>query len=515
MKFHRLLAGTAVAALMASNASALSISLAATSPSAPGPGGAALVASDLIEAPIVLAQERPQNVVANAGTFALNVTTNNVIASANNYFIVLEILNGTFATQVDADDLINGTGGTATVFNGTTVQFDGANRTGEVGDSSVRFLSSATTGGDNFSIVFDSTATCAGPLNFRVTLSTESNTAIEQGVVTLATPAATCVDAYQVTVASDETGPFDSLLVATAFQNFNTAVDSRSVGLASSNANNGGINDDADEATIGNISIAFDPTNTGAPRPVFPTLLAAEDVATGFLAGVPAEIGVVSLTVAVDSSTGVQGVGLRAAGGATNALTAGSASFTYDPAAIGPNVAAIEIDVTGSDTLQEIQPTATAGTVSFTGAAAGLATENITRANGGLLDKLQYAGSQCGTFDWVGDGTVTRRNVFRVTNFANSQTDGIFASMTNSSAGLPNATLPINGTVTVSGAEMSFTDVELTSVFGNYGRADFAFNFIGATSSLDCDRLQSSPVSSVVTGFGNGTGNAEYGDGDD
>lgn len=511
MKFHRLLAGTAVAALMASNASALSIALVGASPSAPGPGGAALVAADLIEAPVVIAIENSHAVVANAGTFAITATTNNPIASANNYFVDLEILNGAFATQVDADDLINGT----TTFNGTTVQFNGANRTGEVGDTSVRFLSSAVAGGTTFSIVFDATATCTGPLNFRLTFSTELNTAIEQGVVTLAAPAATCVDAYQVTVATDETGPFDSILVATAFSNFNTTIDSRSVGLASSNLNNAGINDDADEATIGNVSIAFDPTNTGAPRPVFPTLLSAEAVGAGFLLGAAPEIGLVTMTVGVDSSAGVQGVGLRAAGGATNALTNNAATFTYDPVAIGANVGALEIDVDGTTTLQEIQPSITGGTVSFAGLASTFATEAILRPNGGLLDKLQYPGTQCGTFDWVGDGTQTRRNVFRVTNFANSQTDGIFASMSNSSAGLANATMPIQSTVTVMGAEMSFTDVELTSVFGNYGRADFAFNYIGATSALDCDRLQSSPVSSVVTGFGNGTGTVPNGDGDD
>jgi len=502
MKFHRLLAGTAVAALMATNASALSIALTATSPGAPGPGGAALTTTGLIDAPVFLAQERPQNVVANAGTFNLTVTTNNAIANANNYFVVLEVLNGQFGTQVAADDLQNGT----TVFNGTTVQFDGADRTGEVGDSSVRFLSSAVAGGTDFSLVFDATATCAGPLNFRVTLSTEVNTAIEEGVVVLPAAAATCVDAYRVTIASDE-ATFDSVLTAPLFNTFNAAV-GNGVGAA-------GL-DDTDEAVVGNISVAFDPTNTGGVRQIFPTLLAAEDTTTGSLVGAATEINVVTITTNVNSTAGVQGIQQAAAGGATNAIDgSGNATFAFNPTAFGTNVAGIEVEIDGTTTLQPTQPTVTSAVVSFTAGAAGLANESAVLPNGGRLDLLQYAGATCGTFDWVGDGTVTRRNVFRVTNFANSVTDGIFASMSNSSAGLPPATASIASNVTVSGAEMSFTDVDLTAVFGNYGRADFAFNFIGATSSLDCDRLQSSPVASVVTGFGNGTGNAEYGDGDD
>lgn len=498
MKFHRLLAGTAVAALMATNASALDIELE--------------VGTALVDGTVFLAAERNATAAAIPGSFEVIVNTNNPIASANNYFITLDIINGEFAADVDATDLLNGTGRNtqATLFNGTTIQFDGSDRTGEDGDTSVRFLSSAQTGGDDFSIQFEALANCAGPLNFRVTLTTEAGTPIEEGVDTLGTttvpaPAAICVDAYlaQVVTDVDQFGNNDSVLRAPAFATFVTPV-----------ASPVGIGDDSDEANVGVINVLYDwtrPLGTGA-RTIFPDLGAAEDITSGALAADATDIGVLTFTIELDNTVGVQGVSLRAAGGTPLTLDAnGRRTLQFNPTTIGTNLAGIEVDLLGNVTLQETQPSVRAGgTMTFTGNAATLTTDSIAAAD---LDFLQYAGARCGTFDWVGDGTLTRRNVFRVTNFANAVTDGIFATMTNSSAGMAASTRSIASNVVVNGAELSFTDQDLTAVFGNYGRADFNFNFIGATSSLDCDRLQSSPVDSIVTGFGNGTG--VFNDGDD
>ena len=512
MKFHRLLAGTAVAALMAGNASALSLSLLERSPRTPGGVNVVLSDSEVVGRmpnpgmSVLLSEESNTADRALAGTFSLRVTTENAIASSDNYLITLNIDNGEFATQVDGTDLVNG----STLFSGTTIEFQGGQttgrtRTGRVGDSSVSFLSSASDGQTTFSIVFDVVATCRGPLNFTVEFTTEMGTPIEEGRATLPVAAAVCVDTFETTVSTDilAGGVNDSILRAPDFQTLNTAIGSPYG------------NDSATEANVGTVSIEFDPTGaTSGSRQIFPSLLAAEDHLTGGIAGDAADIDTISLTIDLDNTVGVDGVAARAQGGTPTQLNAdGVGTIMINPTRIGADVGGVEVDIDGTVTLLPVQPVVTEGTVSYTGTALGLAAEAVLRPNQGLLDRLNYDGEQCGTFDWVGDSTRTRRNVFRITNFANSQSDGIFATMTNSSAGLASTTRPISGRVTVSGREMSFTDVQLTDAFGNYGRADFSFNFIGATNTLDCDRLQSSPVSSVVTAFGNNS--RDFGDGDD
>jgi hypothetical protein len=507
MKFRKLLAGTALAALMGSNAHALSISLLADASNAPGPDTTTVqAAADVIEAPVFIASETNlADGTQNNGRFVIGVTTNNTIANANNYLITLAVTGGTIDTQADGSDLLNGTGAgpapapQAVTFTGTTVQFDGADRTGEVGDSSVRFLASSTSTGNNFGIVVDVNQTCAGPLNFTLTLTTESGTPIEEGTVSLAAPAAQCVDAYQMQVNNDqfELGGGDSeLLAATSFATLNAAVPAP-----------GGLpNDTATEATVGVVDYVFNPLGVPAGN-LFASLADAEDGATSIVDD-PTQISAVRLTVGVDSTVGVRGIGQRAVGGATTPLTAGAATFNVVPAA---PTSGIEVQLTGTDSLLPTTPTVTDSRVSFVNAA--LAPESAVFRFGPVLDILNYEGDTCGTFDWVGDNTTTRRNVFRATNFGDAANQGVFATMTNSSAGLANDTVRLSGLV-VSGPEMSFTDEQLTAAFGAYGRADFLFNFITATN-VDCDRLMASPVDAIVTSFGNNAVTGGGTDGDD
>ena len=487
MKFHRLLAGTAVAALMANNASALDVALTI------GGDDTAFIAS-----PVFLALEADHTGFGDAGSFALQVSTESAII-AGNYLITLRIQNGTFGTDVSTNDLISG----STVFAGKNIDFTsgdggagGSPRPGEAGDSSVSFFAGVVTGGTDFSINFDATANCAGPLNFSVSIETEFGRSIEEGVASLnpQMPAATCVDALAATVRSDA-GTNDSSLLAPEFSAFD--------------ADRG---DTPIEAVIGNLRIVSDPSRPPgtSPRVIYGSLKDAEDDTGGLALGNgtgSTVIDAVSATIAFDSTIGIAGVKFQGDTDVTELDDEGSATITNS----GSNDNIVVV-IDGTTTLIETQPSITAGTMTFSDVR--LTAESVARPNGGLLDELQYVGADCGTFDWVGDSTTTRRNVFRVTNFADSQTNGIFATMTNSSAGLASTTMPINEGVTVYNSEMSFTDELLTDTFGEYGRADFSFNFIGATTAtLDCDRLQSSPVSSVVTAFGNDSG--DFGDGDD
>ena len=151
-------------------------------------------------------------------------------------------------------------------------------------------------------------------------------------------------------------------------------------------------------------------------------------------------------------------------------------------------------------------------TLNYTDPAQGLTDEPIQLVAGGVLDLINYEAGMCGNFDWVGDSSLSRRNVWRVTGTNRSRTFGTFASMTNSSAGLPAQTRQISPVMTPT--EMLITDSTLTAAFGNFGRADFTFSFAGDLTGFDCDRLQTSPAAAIVTDFGNGTGNLGQ-DGDD
>ena len=490
MKFRKLLAGTAVAALMVGNAHALDVALGDT-------GAMGTVAATAIEAPVQLALEADLTDTANNGTFVLDVTTVSSIASANNYIIGVSVSGGSFATQVAAADLLNGDGTTPTVFNGTTVQFDGSDRTGEIGDTSVRFLSSATQGGTDFRVEIDAAADCTSPLTFTVSLQTEAGTPIEEGVATLAAPAVTCVNAFSASVASDVVaGANDSELLSPDFDTFNATI--------SQPASVGGGTDTATVANLGVVTLVGDPGMTGLP--IFPSLADAEDSTMGALdtANPQNEINEVELSVSVSSAAGIEG--FAELGGMTNALTGTSVTFDFNPAA---EASGIQVEIEGSTTVQPQTPTVTAGTISFANAALDDG-EAIVLTNGGALDDLNYEGDECGTFDWVGDSTTSRRNVFRATNFEDANVQGVFATMANSSAGMPPATAMVTPIETDS--ELLITDAQLTAAFGEFGRADFSFSFISATD-VDCDRLQTSPAATIVTGFGNGTG--LFGDGDD
>lgn len=527
MQFRKLLAGTAVAALMASPAFALSVTLAGANAAvnAPGTGGAALTALDIIENSVNVANETNTSAtaVANSGTYILLVRSDNVIPVANNYLITVDVTGGSFNTQVAGDDLQQPAAAAIPAnpnsapdpinFTGTTIQFDGTNRTGEVNDTQVRFLASIQNQADSgnaFAIAVDAQLTCATNLNFAVTLRTEAGNAIEQGTVSLpaTAPAARCVDAFRTDLNADtrEVGNFDSELLANNnFQQLNPAV-----------AAPGALpNDTGTEGTIGVFEAVYNPA--GVAGPIFSSLRDAEDNLPALTGVIGIDITSVRANVSFDQTAGIVGVRQRGAGGAANALTGNTAAVTLDPAGQYTGLAVV---LNGTTTVLPTQPTLVglgAGQpftlVDF--ANADLLDQPATLPFGNDLDELNYEGDVCGTFDWVGDSTTSRRNVFRATGFANAPTQGIFATITNSSAGRANATLRMPTTAyTVSNSELSFTDAGLTALFGNFGRADFSFNFITATS-VDCDRLQTSPAAAIVTDFGNGTGNTPFGDGDD
>ncbi len=515
MKFRKLLAGTAVAALMAGNAAALDVELGDT---ANQPVTGTNIATAIV-GPVGLALEG-NNVTtagANAGLFVLDVRTDADIAAAGNYIIGVRVIGGEFARNIVADDLLDGEGdgpsGNAIDFSGTTVQFDGSDRTGEAGDDAVRFLSSATTGGSDFRVAVPVVTDCTTPVTFQVSLRTEAGTPIEEGSAFLVDSigamqqrenAVTCVEAFRATIATDVLpGPAptdqDSFLtVASDFEDFSTATDQPL-----------GSNDTATEASIGTITLAGDPSNSGLA--IYANLSDAGTGGAGALDTVNPfnEVNDVEFTVTVDQTDGIEGININGANQVDFDAAAPANALDYTAAGLAANVSEIRIEITGGETVEPTQPVASSATVDFSNV--GLTDEVVVLPNGGALDTLNYEGGECGNFDWVGDTSATRRNVFRVTNFADAVAQGVFATMTNSSAGVTAGTERITPAETDS--ELVITDATLTAAFGNYGRADFTFLFVTADdTTLDCDRLMSSPAASIVTPFGNGTGLGQDGD---
>lgn len=506
MKFRKLLAGAAVAALTAGTASALDLTLENN-----GAGGTTTIG---------LANEGNNIAASDTVTQIVRVTTDAPIAAANNYLVTITVTGGgSFGRNVVGADL--GIVGSAVTFNGTNVQFDGSDRTGEEGDKSVRFLGSASVSGSNFLINVPIKTDCSGPVSITVTLATEAGTAIEEGTATLATgtgPTAVsrnsiaCVEAYSASIATDDTATAnDSVVtVASLFRNFLTTVTAPAAA--------GGAADTATVATLGTTTVTFDPTNaTAAGGAVAGGQIFANLGDVGGAGPLPiTPLADAEFTLTTSSRTGIASLDTGAFASAT--ATSVAIDNTVAGTVTGNNtVAPIIATLTGTATVaQPTTVTASAATLNYTSAAQGLTDEAIALVNSGVLDLINYQAGICGTFDWVGDANTTRRNVWRVTGAPSSVANGVFASMTNSSAGVAASTRQITPAVSTA-QEIIITDAELTTAFGNFGRADFSFSFAGDLSGFDCDRLQSSPAASIVTPFGNGTAGTPgaNGDGDD
>lgn len=484
MKFRKLLAGAAVAALTAGSASALDLTIADN-------GAGAML-------PIGLANEGNNLPAADTVEQILQVTTDANIAAANNYLITVNVIGGSFGRNVVGTDLINQT----VNFTGTNVQFDGSDRTGEEGDTSVRFLASNTTAGNTFQIRMPVKTDCAAPVTFNITLTTEAGTPVEEGFVTLRAGTAptspeinsiVCVEAYSASIASDEAVNDSIVTVASMFTAFDATVPG----------------DTATVGTLGNVVVTFDPGMTLAMGGV----LAGSDIyanlgdvgGAGPLAPVPTADAEYTLTTS--SRAGIASLN----GGAFSSAT--DTNTTIDTP-LGAATTPITATLTGAMAVtQPTTVTASSATLNYTDAAQGLTDEPIILVNNGILDLINYEAGMCGNFDWVGDATLSRRNVWRVTGAPNARNFGTFASISNSSAGVVAQTRQLSPILTPS--EILITDAVLTAAFGNFGRADFTFSFAGDLTGFDCDRLQTSPAAAIVTDFGNGTGNTPNGDGDD
>lgn len=514
MSTRKLLISAAAAALMAGSAAALTVTQGDAGGAAfPGVTGATPLPGTAFTAAAVVAEEAT---LAATGSdmqiFELTVTSTGSFAASENYFVDLVISGGTFAATQTGSEVTNGdTTGTGITISGSSVQIAGQAQTGQVGENAVRYLvSNSPTAGDSFGIEVPVTFSgCPNDLSFTVSIETTGGVTFEEGTVSLATPALTCGNAYLGSIASDVVaGANDSVLTSPDFDTWaatsTSSVDDASDGLTAAPA------DTATSASLGVVTVAFDPAAL-TPAGGFLTSLDASSLP---LTGLAAEVVSADFDVNVTTPAGIVDAGLLEGPEADVAFVAGVASLSdLVPGVLTTldHIDNITLDVDGTTQIAQQPVTTTNGTLVF-GAALGIvADEPIADAT---LDDINYEGVTCGTFDWVGDSSKPTKNIFRVTG-AGAATTNVIATLTNSSEG-------INGSMTLTQA-YDFTDPEviitqdhLTADFGDFGRADVLFNFIGGATGIDCDRLMNSDSANIITAFGNNNSTATTtADGDD
>ncbi|MEC7289673.1 MAG: hypothetical protein VXW22_06225 [Pseudomonadota bacterium] len=505
MSTRKLLISAAAAALMAGGASALTLTQGDSGTAGPVEAGASAV---VYNAAGLVAEEASFAAVGDEnGIFQLVLTSTGTFAASENYFIDVTVSGGTFYQDLTGGEVVNGT----VSVTGSSVQIAGQAQTGQTGENAVRFLAStgpaaANSLGIELPVAF---AGCPDDLTFTVSIETESGTTFEEGTVSLAAPALACVNAYQGTISTDiVAGANDSLLASTAFTNYVAGTPTSDTDQNTDGAGDGIVNDTTTVATHGVVTLEWNPAGTAGT--IYSSLTPQV-----ILTGAAAEVDSVDFDVNVTNPTGLTSAGMRQDGD-TDAFTAGGVSSLTATigTAIGTNdyIDNIILTVTGAAQVAQQDVTTTNGLVDF-GAATLVASESVADAT---LDDLNYEGETCGTFDWVGDSTKPTQNIFRVTG-AGATTSAVIATLSNSSNGTSfDGSYNLTTAFDFTQNEVIINATHLTTDAGEFGRADILLNFIGASTSLDCDRLMNSDASNIITPFGNKNQAAAAGDdGDD
>ena len=502
MSTRKLLISAATAALMAGSAAALGVTQGDVGADPLAGAAPQFVAAGLVAEEASFAVADSEN-----GVFELTITSTGTFAANENYFFDVSVSGGTFFQDLTGAEV---TSGTVSV-TGSSVQIAGQTETGQEGESSVRFLVStgpaaANTIGLELPVAFSG---CPGSLNFSVGIQTSGGVTFEEGTVSLATPALTCINAYQGTITTDVVaGANDSVLASTTFTNWLAGVTTSGTDENADGTLEAAVPDTGTVATLGVVELEWNPD--GVPGTVYSSLNPTVTVS-----GLAAEVDSVDFDVVLEDDTGVEDASMRT-GGDTDTFVAEEASLS----------ASVDDDITTDEFIDNI--TVTVNTVPAT--AVQVAQQSVTTTNGivdfgaatlvasepvadATLDDMNYEGETCGTYDWVGDATKPTANIFRATGFG-ATTTAIVATLTNSSDGV-NGSMTLPGPFDFTAPEIILNSATLTDAFGNFGRADVLFNFIGASTALDCDRLMNSDAANIITPFGNKQSSTFGTDGDD
>lgn len=525
MSLKKLLMAASTAALFAGAASALTVTqgdgafggpAAGVSSNTTLPGTAVITTNQFVAEEATFAASG-----SDEGLFELTVNSTGTFAASENYFVDVTVSGGTFAETLDGDEVTDGdtsVGASGLSISGSSIQILGQTQTGQVGENQVRFLvSNSPQAGNEFGIELPiAYAGCPADLNFTISIETTGGTVFEEGTVSLATPALQCANAYEATIASDVIGTNnDTVLASSAFERFDitplvstsdtdrdadgTFDNGSATALA---AQTGGPNDSAARGSFGVVTVDFNPDAVTAPGGFLTSL---DSALSANLTGAATEVTSVDFDVEVTNATGLAGVSvLGAAAGSPASIATGTASVS---AAVAPVLTVndfienitIELAAVAAQVAQ--QPVETTNGLLIFGA--GPSVEPSEPVADATLDDLNFEGVTCGPFDWVGDAARPTQNIFRITGHGPATT-AVVATLSNATAGTAfNGPYTLTEPYNFNNEEVVVNTQHITDVAGDFVRADLLLNFIGAQTSLDCDRLMNSDNQNIITAFGN------------
>ena len=488
MKMMKLLGAASVAALIAGAANAqlgLKLQDSSGTPSAPANAitGQYLVA-EAIAFPALQTLGNADNI------FSLEVVATGSIPDGQNYFLTIEITNGTLAEDLDGTEITDG----ASVAGGTV------NSGGQEGDTFVRYLVRSDAAGDSllvaaagppvvvatdgFAIDLPVQMTSCGDLTFEVTeLQTEAGgTPIDGGTAVLTDAmgaplnAIECEDAFSASLVPD--AGFTQLDFGVGFSQFVPAAPTLT-------------------ATLGDFDLTVEPT-------VHVDLLnvAASDADFTDITGYAVDINF------MDATNIASGAGLNAAG-----------DDLFDTTATAPVGNTISLAVVDAPAAND-----DAGTFALTlegGATEAVLAQVVTASNGVLTlnstvglqatdplssadeEDLIYEGQYFGPFDWVADTGGRVNSIFRVTGLSTTVDTIAQIVVANSNNGL-NGVYPFTISASdVDNGEERLVSSTLEGIAGAFGTADISMVF-STTNDLDVDRLLSGPSTATVVPFGDG-----------
>ena len=514
MSMNKLLVSAAASALIAGSAAALEVTQ-ADADSATGLTGTVITSAQIVAEEASFAAAG-----SDVGIFELRVDATGTFAASENYFVDVTVSGGTFSQDLTGAEVTDGDVPTGITVSGSSVQIAGQTQTGQEGENAVRFLvSNDNVVGDNFGLEMPiQYSGCPSDLNFTISIQTTNGVTFEEGTVSLDDAALTCGNAYMGSIATDVVaGANDSFLDSILFESYEAGVSTSATDAGADGTTTAGPNDSATTATHGVLTVEFNPAGLTLPGGAFVTELNDGANALSTITGTATDVTSATFDVTVGDPTGLDSANTEE-GADTDAFSAGGvASLTVAAnvaMAVNDLVENITLSVlTGASSAQVAQQavTSTNGLLNFADATL-VDDEPIADAT---LDDLNYEGETCETFDWVGDATKPTANIWRVTG-AGSATSDVIVTLSNSSNGAS-----FDGSYTMQSydftqPEVVITNSQIGAVAGEFGRADVLFNFIGATTALDCDRLMNSDAENIITAFGNNNSVAGTGvDGDD
>jgi hypothetical protein len=412
----------------------------------------------------------------------LTVTTATPLPQANGYKLTINLTGG----NVTFNNLTAAAVSAAAGLGGTIVSTGGSNT-----DSQVVILFNTTTSavGTGANVIkLDipiKMSSCASSVGVNVVLTDPSNNVIEGGAASLvladglnagaATAAVTCGSAFSLTFAADPN--VTKLSTASNYKLFKVAGP-----------------DTTTVAELGDITLAID------------TSFVKNGLATAVSA---ADITKLDWQVLLENTTGITAMAatVGAVPAVSKSTTSGSLLYTFSEASAVAGASKLTATVSGTPVVSPQDVKIQNASIDFV---SGFVDEPATVTLNGA-ESLSYEGQNFGPFRWVGDGTKSSVNVFRVTGLKSKPAASVVIK--NSTTGVDGtyalnlSGIALNGNAAAGATELVIYPTDIQAAVGSaFGRADVTFVFnSGVENVIDVDRLIS--VNGVVSSYGDNNNN--------